>query len=471
VAGPEGEDKRARGFMRVLAQTDARVAQAMRNRGAPYVFVRRVSRANADGSEGSEQTEQNEQNEQNAADLLYTAVYDATGTALADAWLTRYDELVAFYGANGTIPPQSTPGGLGTWVITQRQRRATMSSERKARLEALPWWVWSVRATPVRVAWDARFDELVAFYEANGVTPFLATPGGLGKWVAKQRTRRATMDADRKARLEALPWWVWDTLQDAWSTRYDELVAFYVDNGTLPPQSTLGGLGMWATTQRMRRETMPPERKARLEALEWWAWNVLADAWSPRFDELVAYHAEHGRLPPRSTEGALGAWVIQQRTERATMAPERKARLEALPWWTWDVHGDAWSTRLDELVAYHAEHGMIPLFATPGGLGTWVVTQRQARATMTPERKARLEALPWWVWDPLDYVWSTKLDELVAYHAEHGRLPTQKTAGGLGAWVTKQRTKRATMAPENKARLEALEWWVWSVPRCGTIAP
>jgi len=69
----------------VLAQTDARVADALRlHRGAPYLSVRRVRRAtapSADESGGSEQNEQNEQNEHNAADLLYTAVYDATGTA------------------------------------------------------------------------------------------------------------------------------------------------------------------------------------------------------------------------------------------------------------------------------------------------------------------------------------------------------------------------------------------------------
>jgi len=43
-----------------------------------------------------------------------------------------------------------------------------MTPERKQRLDALGWWAWSVRAALVLVGWDARFDELVAFYEANG---------------------------------------------------------------------------------------------------------------------------------------------------------------------------------------------------------------------------------------------------------------------------------------------------------------
>jgi hypothetical protein len=354
-----------------------------------------VRRADADGSEGNEEDEL-----QNAADMLYTAVYDATGTAITDAWSTRYDELVAYHADNGTLPPQLTPGGLGSWVSVQRQRRATMSSERKERLEALEWWVWSVRAAPVLVAWDARFGHLVAYHAEHGRLPPRSTPGGLGSWVHKQRQSRATMDAERKARLDALEWWVWDTLESAWSTNFDELVAFYVANGRIPPQSTPGG---------------------------------------------------------------LGSWVIKQRTRRTAMSAERKARLEALGWWVWDTLDDAWNTQLDELVAYHAEHGRIPPFATPR-LGHWVYTQRKCHATMTPERKARLEALEWWVWDALDYVWSTKFDELVAYHAEHGRIPPRSTRA-LGVWVSEQRRARATMDTERKAKLDALEWWVWARAR------
>ena len=80
---------------------------------------------------------------------------------------------------------------------------------------------------------------------------------------------------------------------------------------------------------------------------------------------------------------------------------------------------------------------------------------------MSAERKAKLEALGWWVWDPLDEAWSTRFDELVAYHAEHGRLPPKSTPV-LSMWVNKQRQSRATMAPERKAKLGALEWWVWA---------
>jgi hypothetical protein len=85
---------------------------------------------------------------------------------------------------------------------------------------------------------------------------------------------------------------------------------------------------------------------------------------------------------------------------------------------------------------------------------------------MTPERKARLEGLGWWVWDALDDAWSTNFDELVAYHAEHSRIPPQSAPGGLGNWVCRQRSGRATMETERKAKLESLGWWAWNALDC-----
>jgi hypothetical protein len=183
-----------------------------------------------------------------------------------------------------------------------------------------------------------------------------------------------------------------DGALDRWLVRLEELVEYRAEHGRFPLSST--PLGQWVSKQRVAKDTMSDDRKARLVALGWWAWHPLDEAWSARLCELIAFRAEHGSFPPRAT--LLGSWVDRQRAKRATMSDERKERLSALGWWAWNAFDEAWSKSLCALVAYHAEHGSFPHHSTP--LGAWVNTQRQARATMSEERKARLESLGWWVW-------------------------------------------------------------------------
>ena len=95
-----------------------------------------------------------------------------------------------------------------------------------------------------------------------------------------------------------------------------------------------------ADAEELWLEEQEAEEKAKENAEE-------TEAWSARFEELVAYYAEHGRAPVYKT-GALGTWVVTQRTRRATMDAERKARLEALSCWSWDPQDEAWSVRSDE---------------------------------------------------------------------------------------------------------------------------
>ena len=275
VAGTVDEDKRARDFMCVLGRNDARLARALSESGGGYVSVRLVESAASEAAEdaGSDESGSASEDEgsadvaDSAAEMLYTAVYDAMGVAVDgsfDRWLVRLDELVAYRAEHGCFPPQRTP---------------------------------------------------------------------LGRWVGRQRRAKETMDADRKARLVAMPWWAWNVLDEVWSASLCALVAYRAEHGRLPPQTT--PLGKWASTQRRAKATMDAERKARLEALGWWAWNPRDEVWSANLCALVAYRAEHGRLPPQTTR--LGGWVCAQGKARATMSDERKLRLAALGWWVWPV--------------------------------------------------------------------------------------------------------------------------------------
>jgi hypothetical protein len=208
-----------------------------------------------------------------------------------------------------------------------------------------------------------------------------------------------------------------DALCGAWEARFAEMVEYYEAHGRVPPQSA-GSVGRWVHTQRVTRETMRAERKAKLEALPWWSWGADAEsAWEARLAEMVEYYEAHGRVPPQSA-GSAGRWVHTQRVTREAMSAERKAKLEALPWWSWGQRGQtassrdrvdaesAWEASLTEVVAYYEEHGRVPP-QSAGSVGRWAHKQRARRGTMRAERKAKLEELPWWWWnrrtgDPAD---------------------------------------------------------------------
>jgi hypothetical protein len=167
------------------------------------------------------------------------------------------------------------------------------------------------------------------------------------------------------------------------------------------------------------------------------------------------------------------------------MTPTRVAALEAVPGWAWEVDFEAaWQEKLEVLTAHLAEHGRLPPYRHPSGLGEWARNQRQGKkatdagrrsksGTMTPARAAALEAVPGWTWEPRVATWGERLAELEAHLRAHGQLPPYLHPSGLGMWVHSQRQGKAAMDAgktgtvcnrmtlERAAALEAVPGWTW----------
>ena len=169
----------------------------------------------------------------------------------------------------------------------------------------------------------------------------------------------------------------------------------------------------------------------------------------------------------------LSQWVGGQRSNKDTMEPDRRQRLEALPGWSWDIHSDQWEEGFSHLKQFSDREGHCRVAAkhkTDDGyqVGVWVSTQRSNKDTMEPDRRQRLEALPGWLWDPHSSKWEEGFSHLknVAEREGHCRvLQRDKTDDGyrLGQWVSVQRSTKHKMDLDRRQRLEALPGWVWKV--------
>tara|TARA_Y100000588_G_scaffold92866_1_gene100423 strand:- start:4506 stop:5633 length:1128 start_codon:yes stop_codon:yes gene_type:complete len=291
----------------------------------------------------------------------------------AKAWEEGFASLLKYVEEHKTVPAQSYKESdgytLGTWVGNQRHKRnkGNLSPEQKARLESIEGWVWEHRVSEIEAAWEEGFARLLKYVEKHKAIPAQGykepDSHNLGSWVRTQRGAytKGNLLSERKARLESVEGWVWNTFEAAWEEGFASLLKYVTEHGDAlvpgnykdPDGYKLGG---WISRQRLHVDNsarMSPERKARLESVEGWAWELsnsgqpkaIEEAqWKEGFEKLLKYVEEHGdALVPtkyKDLDGyRLGSWISRQRETygRGKLAPERKARLESVEGWVWDA--------------------------------------------------------------------------------------------------------------------------------------
>jgi superfamily II DNA or RNA helicase len=366
---------------------------------------------------------------------------------------------------------------LGTWVNTQRQQRDKLPAERRSLLEALPEWSW----TPIEDSFDANLNLLTAFGRREGHTrvPQSHVEDGqpLGKWVNKQRSRRARIASDRQAQLEALPGWTWSTRDDDFDDALSALRSYALRLGhtQIPATHKENGvyLGRWVAGIRKRRHELADDERVRFEAVPHWTWDTADASFDRRFGRLEAYAQRHGhaRVPQKYQDGGvnLGVWVARLRQRREQLPETHKARLESLPGWAWDGRIDTFDENLTALRSYAQRegHSRVPKGHCEGALklGIWVAGVRRKKDRLSDSQRARLEELSDWTWDTYEADFQRNLELLRGFveREGHARVPQSHREIGvnLGTWVATQRVNRDRLEPRRRAQLEAVSGWLW----------
>jgi len=374
---------------------------------------------------------------------------------------------------------------LGGWVTVQRVNREKLLPERKERLESVVGWSWD----PISDQWEEGFRHLAEYVQSYGsaMVPLLyKSPDGyrLGGWVVNQRALQDDLPEERKILLEELPGWTWHTHDEKWEVGFCHLEDYVRQFGhALVSKSYVlqNGLrlGEWVVTQRTKKDVMPTERKIRLEELPGWSWDTRDEKWENGFRHLEDYVMTYGTsfvpksyISPTPDRYKLGQWVLNQRARRKGLSEGQISRLQALPGWTWNARDEKWDNGFSHLVDYVRLYGdaLVPTtFKMTDGyrLGQWVTVQRH-NGDLIPERRAQLEALSGWSWNPFADKWEEGFRHLEEYVQSFGNVLVPKSYVSpdgyrLGGWVNEQRATRKRLLSERKARLEALPGWVWSV--------
>ena len=403
------------------------------------------------------------------------------------SWDERFGELLAYRQSHGncSVPQRYNPNpALGAWVsnVRQNRRASKLTAERERRLETAGF-VWDTDDTN----WERRFEELLAFKEAQGhcnVPQGYKPNPALGEWVSTIRKSHKTgkLAADRKRRLEHAGF-VWDSLENEWDRRFEELLVFKEAHGHCDVPNKYKpnpSLGTWVANMRTSHKAgkLAADRERRLEQAGF-LWDTLENEWERRFEELLAFKEAQGHCNvPRAYKPnpALGMWVGDTRKNRKAgkLTAERERRLEHAGF-VWDSLENEWERRFEELRAFKEAQGhcSVPQGYKPNpALGTWVNNMRQAHKTgkLTADRKRQLEKTGL-IWDSQESEWERRFEELLAFKEARGHcnVPNRFNPNpALGKWVDNMRTrhKAGKLAADRERRLEKAGF-VWCPRRDG----
>jgi len=269
-------------------------------------------------------------------------------------WQAHFDKMAEFAKRYGHCEPQATTKKsdlkMTKWVKHQRRqyREQQLASDCVIALEGLKGWSWET----YNPRWEQKFSALKVQTEKTKtvkIQPKNAQLKGLNSWVIHQRVlkHRNQLTSDQVTRLEALPGWTWDPIDEQWQDAFSALVRYVKRNNTSAvPQDHIENsfkLGIWVNKQRSRyrRGTLEAVRIAQLESLKGWTWVPSEDRSSRNITALKKFtkRTGHSKVPAKHIESGVELYSFvynaRRRYWQGNLSPSLKSQLVAVPHWRW----------------------------------------------------------------------------------------------------------------------------------------
>ena len=184
-------------------------------------------------------------------------------------------------------------------------------------------------------------------------------------------------------------------------------------------------LGSWVNSLRQVQSNLSSDKIEKLITVDF-VWNTNEESWSVGYEKLKVFFTREGHslVSQRYCEDGygLGSWVNSQRNHKQKLSPEQVHALEKLKF-VWDVRSTAWSKGFSSLsLFYHREGHSNPRADHNEGtfrLGRWVSKQRSRRSALSPDQCEQLQQLEF-VWDAREAAWQIGFNHLRTFHTENG---------------------------------------------------
>jgi superfamily II DNA or RNA helicase len=256
-----------------------------------------------------------------------------------EKWEEGFSYLQTFHAREGhsRVPNNYSENDfkVGKWVGKQRQKRDSLTEDRRRRLDELGF-VWN----EISERWEAGFSHLKMFHSHEGhcQVPALYSVDGytLGSWVSVQRLNHKELTEERRRRLDELGF-NWDPFTERWEQGFSHLQIFHAREGhsRVPRGYSEDGFNLsgWVQNQRTELVRLTENRRQRLDELGF-VWDVWAEQWGIGFSYLQTFYAREGHIlvPKKHLEDGfkLGGWVSNQKTRYAELSEDRRHRLDEL---------------------------------------------------------------------------------------------------------------------------------------------